>query len=58
MRRKEVEALRGRAVCSLCAYAEPSAYVRTRASELRDVCDKALEAEDEFNDPPQLELDL
>jgi len=58
MRRKEVEALRGRAARALCSYAEPQAYVRTRASELRDVCDKALAAEDKDNDPPQMELDL
>ncbi len=58
MNRKKVEALRGRAIRALCSYAEPQAYVRTRASELRDVCDRALDAEDKFNDPPQLELDL
>ena len=58
MKRKKVEALRGRAIRELCSYAEPQAYVRTRASELGDVCDTALDAEDKFNDPPQLEFDL
>ena len=42
MTRKEVEALRDRAVSCACAYTESGAYVRVRASELESVCDVAL----------------
>ena len=61
MRRTQVEALlnshiRGRAMRSSSTEAEPMAVVRTQAKPLREACDKA--AEDKFNDPPQMELDL
>jgi hypothetical protein len=56
MTRREVEALRKRAVSCACTYAESGAYLRVRASELKAVCDVALSsfAEDE----KQLELSL
>lgn len=56
MRRTQVEALRGRAMRASSTEAEPMAFVRTQAKPLREACDKA--AEDKFNDPPQMELDL
>jgi len=43
MNRKQVEAIRTRAINSLCAYAEPQAFVQIRAAQLEEVCDLALQ---------------
>ena len=42
MNRKEVEAIRKRAISCGCTYTESGAYLRIRAAELQEVCDVAL----------------
>lgn len=54
--RRRVEAVRKKAVSSLCNYSHPSAYVHLRATELEEVCSLALSSFPVFVDVEQTEL--
>ena len=56
MKRKEVEAVRKKAVSALCTYSEPSAYVRLRATDLNAVCLLALDSVPDPDDAEQMGL--
>ncbi len=43
MKEREVEKVRMRAIKSLCTYPEPNARVVIRATELRAICEMAIE---------------